>query len=188
MVPELLSETGGWPIACHHCHQHYFAPVLSGPLPMARLIDLSCQKCGFISQLDNKALNDLRVQNFTLFCPKCHNPLPIQPRDVTTNSPLPDSSYELKNNNISTDTAPSGAPQAIAAAKLEMQRRPSVNSGSVVLLLVTGFLISIIIIEAARTGIIDRTWLDTILEALPHPSELNKFVSSLTAKVAQLYR
>ena len=188
MVPELLSETGGWPIACHHCHQHYFAPVLSGPLPMARLIDLSCQKCGFVSQLDGKALDDLRVQNFTLFCPKCHDSLPIQPRGVTSTPSLPTAASTLENSSILTDTVHSDAPQTTVIAQPEIKRRPSINSGSIGLLIVTGFLIGIIIIYAARSGIIDRTWLDTILEALPNPSELKKFVTSLTAKVEQLYR
>lgn len=187
MVPELLSETGGWPIACHHCHQHYFAPVLSGPLPMARLIDLTCQKCGFVAQLDNKALDDLRVQNFTLFCPKCHDTLLIQPPSVTTSSSLPNAASELETNSMSVDRVNSDAPQTAAIAQPELQRRTSINSGSVALLLVTGFLVSFIIIEAARNGIIDRTWLDVILEELPHPSKLREFVGGLTAKVAQLY-
>ena len=187
MVPELLSETGGWPIACHHCHQHYFAPVLSGPLPMARLIDLTCQKCGFVAQLDNKALDDLRVQNFTLFCPKCHDTLLIQPPSVTTSSSLPNAASELETNSMSVDRVISDAPQTAAIAQPELQRRTSINSGSVALLLVTGFLVSFIIIEAARNGIIDRTWLDVILEELPHPSKLREFVGGLTAKVAQLY-
>ncbi len=184
MVPELLSETGGWPIACHHCHQHYFAPVLSGPLPMARLIDLSCRKCGFVSQLDNKALDELQVQNFTLFCPKCHNSLPIKKSDVTTNLSLPNAASELESNPISTNTVHSEATQTAAISKPKMQHRASINLGSVALLLVTGFLIGIIIIEAARRGIIDRTWLDTILEAFPHPSKLKQFASSLVEKIA----
>lgn len=188
MVPELLSETGGWPIACHHCHQHYFAPVLSGPLPMARLIDLSCQKCGFVSQLDTKALDDLRVQSFTLFCPKCHNSLPIQPSDITKNSSLTGVTTELENNAVSTDTRNSDTTQPAIQVQPEMHRRPSVEGGSIALLFMTGFLFSMLLIGAARSDIIDRTWLDMILGALPSHSELNEFVSSLTAKVAQLYR
>ncbi len=188
MVPELLSETGGWPIACHHCHQHYFAPVLSGPLPMARLIDLSCHKCGFVSQLDSKALDDLRVQNFTLFCPKCHNSLPIQPRDVTTESSLPNSASDSQSNSISTGKIDSDVPQTAAVAQPEVQHRHSFNIGSVAFFLVTGFLISIILIEAARRGIIDRIWLDTILEALPQLSELKQFFRRLLANAEQLYR
>ena len=31
VVPELMMRAGDWPISCHYCHQHYYAPVLSGP-------------------------------------------------------------------------------------------------------------------------------------------------------------
>ena len=88
---------------------------------------------------------------------------------------------------MSVDRVISDAPQTAAIAQPELQRRTSINSGSVALLLVTGFLVSFIIIEAARNGIIDRTWLDVILEELPHPSKLREFMGGLTAKVAQLY-
>ena len=174
MVPELLSETGGWPIACHHCHQHYFAPVLSGPLPMARLIELRCLKCSFVSQLDIKALDELQSQKFTLYCTECHDAL-VVPRqkdtpETTTDEPASHSVEQSALNPVEK--------QSFAIPK-------KLNFGDIILLLLIGFFISIIMIGAAQQGIIDRTWLDMILNALSDESQLETLIRNVIAKVAQ---
>ena len=60
-----------------------------------------------------------------------------------------------------------------------------ISFGSVLLLLLVGFVISIILIDAAQQGIIDRTWLDMILNILPDKSQLETLLRELTAKVVQ---
>jgi hypothetical protein len=130
MVPELLSETGGWPIACHHCHQHYFAPVLSGPLPMARLIELGCLKCSFVSQLDIKALDELQSQNFALYCPECHDAL-IVPRheeapETVLDEPASDTAKQRIEESAETQSVASlnRHHQKTLRAKLSLKRAP----------------------------------------------------------------
>ena len=192
MVPELLSETGGWPIACHHCHQHYFAPVLSGPLPMARLIELGCLKCSFVSQLDIKALDELQSQNFALYCPECHDAL-IVPRheeapETVLDEPAPDTAKQRIEESAETQSVADR--QQTPAEDTPRQAKPKkspkkISFGSVLLLLLVGFVISIILIDAAQQGIIDRTWLDMILNILPDKSQLETLLRELTAKVVQ---
>ena len=192
MVPELLSETGGWPIACHHCHQHYFAPVLSGPLPMARLIELGCLKCSFVSQLDTKALDELQSQNFTLYCPECHDAL-IVPQHEEAHETVPDepaSNTAKERIEKSADTQSVASPKQIPSEDTPRQAEPKkpqkkVSFGGVLLLLLLGFVISIILIDAAQQGIIDRTWLDIILNVLPDKSQLETLLREITAKVVR---
>jgi hypothetical protein len=188
MVPELLSETGGWPIACHHCHQHYFAPVLSGPLPMARLIELDCLKCSFVSQIDIKALYELQSQNFSLYCPKCHNAL-IIPRNEEANETVLDEpasdtaeeSAETQSVESPKQTKPKDTPRQAEPKKPSKK----FSSGGVLLLLLIGFVISIILIDLAQQGIIDRIWLDIILNVLPDKSQLETLLKEIIAKVVQ---
>ena len=33
VVPEDLKYASNWPVACHHCHQHYYVPVVASPAP-----------------------------------------------------------------------------------------------------------------------------------------------------------
>lgn len=183
MVPELLSETGGWPIACHHCHQHYFAPVLSGPLPMARLIELNCSKCAFVSQLDIKALDELKSQNFTLYCPECHDSLSVPRYEGTTetslNAPASDTARQKENKQ-------SVARPKDTSRQSEHKNSPKkLNLGGVLLLLLIGFVISLVMIDAAQQGIIDRAWLDMILSILPDKSQLEMVIRDIIAKGAQ---
>ena len=183
MVPELLSETGGWPIACHHCHQHYFAPVLSGPLPMARLIELNCSKCAFVSQLDIKALDELKSQNFTLYCPECHDSLSVPRYEGTTetnlNAPASDTARQKKNIQYVARTKDTSRQSGYKKSTKKL------NFGSVLLLLLIGFVISLIMIDAAQQGIIDRAWLDMTLSILPDKSQLEIIIGAIIAKGAQ---
>ena len=75
IIPDLISQAGNWPIACHHCHQHYFAPVLSTAAPLARQLELICPHCAFDSHLDKQLYFRLIEQDFPLFCPQCHKSL-----------------------------------------------------------------------------------------------------------------
>ena len=193
MVPELLSETGGWPIACHHCHQHYFAPVLSGPLPMARLIELGCLKCSFVSQLDIKALDELQSQNFAVYCPECHDALIVPRHEEAPETVLDEPASDTAKEGIekSTETQSVASPKQTTSEDTPCHDEPKkspkkVSFGSVLLLLLVGFVVSIILIDAALEGIIDRTWLDMILNVLPEKSQLETLLREIAAKVVQL--
>ena len=193
MVPELLSETGGWPIACYHCHQHYFAPVLSGPLPMARLIELGCLKCSFVSQLDIKALDELQSQNFALYCPECHDALMVpqyeEAPETVPDEPASDTAKEgiEKSTETQSVASPKQTPSEDKPCHDEPKKSPKkVSFGGVLLLFLVGFVVSIILIDAALEGIIDRTWLDMILNVLPEKSQLETLLREIAAKVVQL--
>ena len=155
---------------------------------MARLIELGCLKCSFVSQLDIKALDELQSQNFALYCPECHDAL-IVPRheeapETVLNEPASDTAKQRIEESAETQSV--ADPQQTPSKDTPRQTKPKkISFGGVLLLLLVGFVISIILINAAQQGIIDRTWLDMILNILPDKSQLETLLRELTAKVVQ---
>ena len=63
---------------CHHCHQHYFLPVVNTPAPLSRQIELYCSNCGRAAALNENIHKSVVASHFPLFCPDCHHPLTAQ--------------------------------------------------------------------------------------------------------------
>ena len=76
VVPENLKYASDWPVACHHCHQHYYVPVVASPAPLSRQIELRCSDCGRETSFDKNIHKSTIEGKFPLFCPDCHAPLP----------------------------------------------------------------------------------------------------------------
>lgn len=139
VVPDELRKTSSWPVACHHCHQHYFVPVISSPAPLSRQIDLTCGSCNHVSALDRQAYEIILAGEFPLFCPSCHSSLSGDGADI-----------------IDLDRPDQAG-----------RKQDSVGMRSALALAFTGFFIVSVSVMAAHEGLISRDWLDALLALLP---------------------
>ena len=102
--------------------------------------------------------------------------------------PAPDTAKQRIEESAETQSvaSPQQTPSEYTPRQAKHKKSPKkISFGSVLLLLLVGFVISIILIDAAQQGIIDRTWLDMILNILPDKSQLETLLRELTAKVVQ---
>ena len=152
VVPEDLKHVNDWPVACHHCHQHYFAPVVSSPAPLSRQVELYCSKCGRIAALDNHIHKSVIAGRFPLFCPDCHAFLSAQQSVIV----------EL-NQTETTDT----------------RTRQSVGMRSGLVFIFIGFFIVSVSVIAANEGLIDRDWLDDLFLHLPDRAIVSSHLAEL---------
>jgi len=139
VVPDELRKTSGWPVACHHCHQHYYVPVISSPAQLSRQVEMSCKSCGQASSVDKQAYQTIVAEKFPLFCQACHSPLAGDDADI----------IDLN-----------------ATAQASPQPQP-VGMRSALALIFTGFFIVSVSVMAAHEGLISRDWLDNLLQHLP---------------------
>ena len=154
VVPDELRKTSNWPVACHHCHQHYYVPVISSPAPLSRQVELSCATCGEASALDKGAYEAILAEKFPLFCQTCHSSLAGEEADIV----------ELDRQELDQHDK----------ARSDVQ---SVGMKSALVLVFTGFFIVSVSVMAAHEGLISRDWLDAILQHLP---ERGQVLSTLT--------
>ncbi len=148
LIPEITLTNGHWPVACHHCHQHYYAPVISGPEPLARHKNVSCRKCKEKVQINPALYTQAKAQSVPLFCPHCHTSLlPARKRQATGPVTLTDRQK--------TSHADLQWPAALA-------------------LVFSGFAVTVIAVIAAREGVIDKNWLDQLLALLPEKQKITE--------------
>ena len=165
VVPQMIISAGDWPIACHYCHQHYYAPVLSGPEGMERQIELSCSACSHHSRIDYHSFTEAAEQEYDLLCAKCHHPLSEGLTHIThilteaiSAEQLASASADMQKSQSRND-AVSGASGTSAAAQ------PSLSSEAVAGFGLVGFGFTLAAILAAQEGLIHREWLDTAFSA-----------------------
>jgi len=123
----------------------------------------------------------VRISPYTVL--ECHDSLSVPRYEGTTetslNAPASDTARQKENK------------QSVARPKDTLRQSEQKNStkklnlGGVLLLLLIGFVISLIMIDAAQQGIIDRAWLDMILRILPDKSQLEMIIRDIIAKGAQ---
>ena len=75
VVPENLKYASDWPVACHHCHQHYYVPVVASPAPLSRQIELRCSDCGRELHSIRTSTNQLSRANSSVL-PRLPRPTP----------------------------------------------------------------------------------------------------------------
>ena len=143
LIPDELRKTSGWPVACHHCHQHYYVPVVSSPAPLSRQVELSCTSCGQPSALDKQAYEIIVAETFPLFCQACHACLTPDEADI----------IDLNQQPRKAGQKPVGLRPALA-------------------LIFIGFFIVSVSVMAAHEGLISRVWLDNLLLNLPDRSSV----------------
>ena len=140
VVPEDLKYASDWPVACHHCHQHYFVPVVSLPAPLSRQVELYCSNCGRMAAVDKNIHKSVIEDHFPLFCSDCHAPLSAQ-QNVIVELDQPET----------TDN--------------RTQRPVRVRSGFVFVFI--GFFIVSVTVMATNEGLISQNWLNNLLLHLP---------------------
>ena len=140
MVPEDLKFASDWPVACHHCHQHYFVPVVSSPAPLSKQVELSCSGCGRVSALDKNIHKSVIANHFPLFCPDCHTSLSAQQNVIIEL----DQTEATDNNTLQSGGARFG-----------------------LVFIFIGFFIVSVAFMAANEGLISRHWLDNLFLHLP---------------------
>ena len=153
VVPEDLKFASDWPVACHHCHQHYFVPVVSSPAPLSRQVELYCSKCGRVSALDKKIHRSVIEDHFPLFCPDCHTSLSARQNVI----------IEL---------------DQTEATDNRTQKSVELRSGLVFIFI--GFFIVGVSVMAANEGIISRQWLDDLLLHLPDRAIVSSYLADLS--------
>ena len=150
VVPKNLKHVSDWPVACHHCHQHYFLPVIASPASLSRQIELRCSDCGRETSFDKNIHKSIVEGNFPLFCPDCHTPL-----------------TGPQNKIIELDQTAADYSNAIQGLGM----RSGLAFGFL------GFFIASVSVMAAHEGLISRDWLDDFLLQIP---EYTVVVSYLT--------
>lgn len=173
VVPELLMNAGDWPIACHYCHQHYYAPVLSSPEKMERQIELSCNHCAHTSRLDFASFSAIAEQEFELFCPKCHHNLSKSLTHIThilTEAVSPPQAA-LPSEETQDLVQPEHKNAALPA--------PSLSHQAVAGFGLIGFGFTLAAVLAAQEGLIARDWLDHIFIMFENLPDFLKQVSLL---------
>ena len=152
VVPENLKHASDWPVACHHCHQHYYLPVVASPAPLSRQIQLRCSDCGRETSFDMNIHKSTVEGNFPLFCPDCHALLP-EPQDKI---------IEL----VQTEADYFNALQGIGV-------RTGLAFGFL------GFFIVSVSIMAAHEGLISRDWLDEFLLHFPDYAVVSSYLTGM---------
>ena len=154
VVPENLKYASDWPVACHHCHQHYYVPVVASPAPLSRQIELRCSDCGRETSFDKNIHKSTVEGKFPLFCPDCHAPLPKLQNEIV----------EL----YQTEAGYFNARQAIG-----------MRTGLAFVFL--GFFIVSVSVMAAHEGLISREWLDAIFLHIPDYAFVSSYFKAMLA-------
>ena len=159
-IPTIVLQNSNWPIACHHCHQHYFAPVVSGPEKLARQKKITCSGCKAKAEIDIDKYVAVVACEAALNCPACHEPLP-----------LPKKTARKK---LSARPLETPVPDETEAASTPSRARPQILPGwrSALFLIFAGFVLTALAMMAAQEGLIDRVWLDRLLLELPDKQSL----------------
>ena len=154
VVPENLKYASDWPVACHHCHQHYYVPVVASPAPLSRQIELRCSDCGRDTSFDKNIHKSTVEGKFPLYCPDCHAPLPKLQNEIV----------ELYH----TEAGYFDARQAIG-----------MRTGLAFVFL--GFFIVSVSVMAAQEGLISREWLDAIFLHIPDYAFVSSYFKAMLA-------
>ena len=152
VVPEDFKYSSDWPVACHHCHQHYFVPVVSSPAPLSRQVELYCSNCRRVAALDKNIYKSVISGHFPLFCPDCHAPLAAHQNVI----------FELDQTE-KTDA--------------RIQSSAQLRFGLVFIFI--GFFIVSVSFMAANEGLIRRDWLDALLLYVPEPAVVISYLTEL---------
>lgn len=153
-IPAIVLQNSDWPIACHHCHQHYFAPVVSGPEKLARQKKITCSSCKTTAEIEFEKYNAILAVGAVLYCPDCHHDLPLSKAGQKAKTTTP--SIETLSPEKTEDKAAKGS------------GRPAFPGWrSALFLLFAGFVLAALAMMAAQEGLIDRVWLDRLLSGLP---------------------
>ena len=152
VVPKDLKHANDWPVACHHCHQHYFVPVVASPAALSRQIELRCSDCGHEIIFDKAIYKSIIEGNFPLFCPDCHARLPEPQNGI----------IEL----VQTAADCSNATRAMG-----------VQTGLAFVFL--GFFIVSVSVMAAHEGLISQDWLDRFLLHIPDHTMVSSYLMEL---------
>lgn len=181
VVPQIMMSAGDWPIACHYCHQHYYAPVLSGPEGMERQIELSCNECRHTSRLDSQSFRTVTEHAFELFCAKCHHNLSeglthithilteaVNPQDQEVQPEQHTPKLAVK------DGEEKSAQQIVNTAEHTLSGQAIAGFGLI------GFGFTLAAVLAAQEGLIAREWLDSIFVLLENfPQMLQQLLANM---------
>ena len=169
-IPSVVLQNNNWPIACHHCSQHYFAPVVSGPEKLVRQKNIACTNCKTKALIDSDKYEAVLSCMAELYCPDCHHPLPPAKGSKRKETPaLEMQALSLQNS------------QPEAASKAASSGHPPILPGwrSAVFLVFAGFVLTALVMMAAQEELIDRVWLDKFLAGLPDPAEVSAAFNTL---------
>lgn len=169
-IPSVVLQNNNWPIACHHCSQHYFAPVVSGPEKLVRQKNIPCTNCKTKAVIDSDKYEAVLSCMAKLYCPDCHHPLPPAKGSKRKETPaLEMQALSLQNS------------QPEAASKADSSGHPPILPGwrSAVFLVFAGFVLTALVMMAAQEELIDRIWLDKFLAGLPDPAEVSAAFNTL---------
>jgi len=161
-IPTIVLQNSNWPIACHHCHQHYFAPVVSRPEKLVRQKKINCSRCKAKAEIDIDKYAAVVACEAELYCPACHDLLPLPKKTVQKNS-----SAKLLETLVTDETEATSPP-----AKARQQILPGWRSA--LFLVFAGFVLTALAMMAAQEGLIDRVWLDRLLLELPDKQALTE--------------
>ena len=159
-IPTIVLQNSNWPIACHHCHQHYFAPVVSGPEKLARQKKITCSGCKAKAEIDIDLYAAVVAYEAALHCPACHDLLPLPKKTARKKS-----SARLLETPVTDETEAASAP-----SRARKQILPGWRSA--LFLIFAGFVLTGLAMMAAQEGLIDRVWLDRLLLELPDKQAL----------------
>ena len=174
-IPSVVLQNNNWPIACHHCSQHYFAPVVSGPEKLVRQKNIPCTNCKTKAVIDSDKYEAVLSCMAELYCPDCHHPLP--PAKGSKRKEMPaNETPALEMQALSLQNS-----QAEAASKAASSGHPPILPGwrSAVFLVFAGFVLTALVMMAAQEELIDRIWLDKFLAGLPDPAEVSAAFNTL---------
>ncbi len=152
VVPENLKYASDWPVACHHCHQHYYVPVVVSPAPLSQQIELRCLDCGRETSFDMNIHKSIVEGNFPLFCPDCHARLPEPQNKI----------IELDQTELDYFKSPQG-----------IGMRAGLAFGFL------GFFIVSASVMAAHEGLISRDWLDEFLLHIPDYAAISNYLTDM---------
>ena len=169
-IPTIVLQNSNWPIACHHCHQHYFAPVVSGPEKLARQKKITCSGCKTKTEIDIDKFAAVIACEAALYCPACHDLLPL-PKNMARKK----SSAVLLETPAKNETGAAKAPAP--PSKTRQQILPGWRSA--LFLVFAGFVLTALAMMAAQEGLIDRVWLDKLLLELPDKQALTTTLNAL---------
>ena len=153
-IPAIVLQNSDWPIACHHCRQHYFAPVVSGPEKLARQKKIACSNCKIIAEIEQEKYKAILSVGATLYCPDCHHDLPLS-KEGTKAKTAALSLETLSPEKTENNTAKGASQPAFPGWR------------SALFLLFAGFVLAALAIMAAQEGLIDRVWLNKLLSQMP---------------------
>ncbi len=163
-IPAVILQNSNWPIACHHCNQHYFAPVASGPEKLVRQRKITCTNCKTKAVMDSDKYEAVLSCTAELYCPNCHHTLPLEKGGKPNETPAPEMEVLSLQNS-----------QKEVANEATSSVRPPILPGwrSAVFLVFMGFVLTALVMMAAQEGLIERTWLDKFLAGLPNTKEVS---------------